>query len=115
MNKKILSPRNLLAISIAGLIFFLIFSDPLALPLPLLLVPFMLLFLATRSLVFMLLRMLFQATSKRKVGVLATGGALILVFVVVLQSLGQLSWRDILLTMSFIVIVVFYFSKTDLV
>lgn len=101
-------------LSVIGLAAFLVFTDPLQLPLPFLLMPFLLLFSSVRSFVVILSRKLYGTNANRRVRLLATGCALIVTFVIVLQSLGQLSWRDILLAGSLILAVAFYFTRTDL-
>lgn len=97
------------------LVLFLALTNPLELPLVILLVPFAVLFVCIRSLLFITLKRLHPEGTRRKMRVLSSGIALIIVFIIVLQSLGQLSWRDILLTVGFIGAVTFYFSKTDLI
>ena len=108
------SPLAISLLSAVGLVFMLILTDPLELPLILLLIPFLLLFLLVRSICILIMPAFYREGSKRKTRFLATACAGIVLFVVILQSLGQLSWRDILLTVALISATAFYFKKTDL-
>ncbi len=97
------------------LVACLVLTDPLRLPLAALLVPFGLFFVAVRSSLRLLLDQLYKRGSPAKLRLVSTTISVILVFILVLQSLGQLSWQDILLTVSLITATLFYFNKTDLV
>ena len=98
-----------------GLLVFLLGTDPLDLPLPVLLLPFVIFFIWVRNGILAVTVIATRIKSpSRKWRILANGTAAILVLTVTLQSLGQLSWRDILLILSLVVGVAFYFHKTDL-
>lgn len=97
------------------LIVFLVGFEPLKLPLPVLLLPFIVFAIWVRSGVMTLAMLLrHQAKPSRKVRVVATSIAAVLLLLVTLLSLGQLSWRDILLVASLVIGLMFYFYKTDL-
>jgi hypothetical protein len=102
-------------ISGLALIVFLVGVEPLKLPLTLLLIPFIIFAIWVRAgaiVVGMAIR--HQSKPSRKVKVIASSLAAILLLVVTLMSLGQLSWRDILLVGSLVIGLMFYFYKTDL-
>lgn len=97
------------------LIIFLIATAPLKLPLPVLLLPFIVFAVWVRSgtiVIGMLLRQ--QAIPSRKIKVIAGSLAAVLLLTITLQTLGQLSWRDILLVIGLVAGLSFYFYKTDL-
>jgi hypothetical protein len=100
----------------ALLTLFLVATEPLKLPLPVLLVPFMVFAVWIRSGV-ILAGLLLRGKDRpgRKLRVVADSLAAVLLLVVTLQSLGQLSWRDILLVLGLAAGLSLYFYKTDLV
>lgn len=109
--------RQVIAWFLSGgaLIVFLIATDPLELPLPVLLLPFMVFAIWVRSGAIIVGMALWQQTKpSRKIKVVASSWAAVLLLVVTLQSLGQLSWRDIMLVAGLIFGLAFYFYKTDL-
>lgn len=117
MNKiKSLLKPNGISIVVSGLILasFIIFTDPLSLPLTLLFLPFVLAFIFLRNVGLVIASKLFGESSERKRRVVVVSITSILVLVLVLQSLGQLSWRDLIIVLGLIVGLVLYFSKTDL-
>lgn len=94
---------------------FLLFTDPLKLPLPVLLIPFILLFVGMRCGVIsagMLIKS--QEEPSRKLRIAASGGAAFVLLTLTMQSLGQLSWRDMLLIVGLVTGLTIYFNKTDL-
>ena len=98
------------------LIVFIVATNPLNLPLPVLLVPFAALLVWIRSSVIgisLLVSRLEQPT--RKLRVSASALAAIILVIVTLQSLGQLSWRDLILTVSLVLGLIFYLAKTDVI
>lgn len=97
------------------LLGFLLGTDPLTLSLPILLIPFALFFIWVRSGILALGRfMTGHKKPGRKLRALAGGIAAVALLTLTLQSLGQLSWRDILLVLSLALGLGFYFYKTDL-
>lgn len=97
------------------LIVFLVGFEPLKLPLPVLLLPFVVFGVWVRSGVMAFMMVLRnQSQPSRKVRVVASSIAAVLLLLVTLLSLGQLSWRDILLVASLVIGLMFYFYKTDL-
>lgn len=100
----------------ALLVGFLVATDPLKLPLPILLVPFGIFLVWTRSAVIALGLILWrQPTPSRKLKVIAGSVAAVLLLIVTLQSLGQLSVRDVALIFSLVGVLALYFYKTDLI
>jgi hypothetical protein len=98
------------------LVGFLVSTKPLELSLPVLLIPFLLFALGIWSGAISL-GMVWrkQQRPSRKIKVVASSLAAVLLLVVTLQSLGQLSWRDILLVVSLVLGLALYFYKTDLI
>ncbi len=114
LTSKLRKPKVTLAVSSVVLLATLILTEPLKLPLILLFVPFLVFFVWARSLSLVTLGAVYQRASIRKRKVIASTSAVVLVLVIVLQSLGQLSWRDLVIVVSLIGILGFYFNKTDL-
>lgn len=110
-RKKLL---KLAAVYLTG-IAFLVFTNPSNLPVPFLIVPFLLLFVA----IFMTVHYVLEAhlatiARKRRVvmaGVCATLPVLLLVF----ESIHQLSMKDFLITVALIVCVSFYMLRADFI
>lgn len=95
---------------------FLLTTSPLDLALPVLLIPFGLFFVWVRSGVICLAILIRRQTEvSRKVRFAATSLATVSLLVVSLQSLGQLSWRDLLLIVALSSLLLLYFSKSDLI
>jgi hypothetical protein len=103
---------------VSGLLLaiFLLTTSPLDLALPVLLIPFGLFFVWVRSGVICLAILIRRKdTVSRKVRFAATSLATVSVLTVSLQSLGQLSWRDLLLIGALGGLLLLYFSKSDLI
>ena len=114
--KSLRRPMIMWLISGGALILFLIGTDPLKLPLPLVLLPFAIFFVWVRSMVIILgMAPRRPASPSKKLKVVASSVAAVFLLVVTLQSLGQLSWRDILLVLSLVIGLGIYFYKTDLI
>lgn len=102
-------------ITTTTLVVFLVSTQPLKLSLVVLLVPFLLFATSVRSGAILLGMLLARQTKPtRKVKVTASSLAATMLLVVTLQSLGQLSVRDILLVIGLISGLGLYFYKTDL-
>jgi hypothetical protein len=92
---------------------FLLMTNPEKLPLPLLILPFVLLFAALFLTARLLLRRYFANLGGRYNRGLALALATLPVLLLILQSIGQLSIRDLLITAGLLIGLVFYFRKTD--
>ncbi len=102
-----------------GLVLFLLTTNPASLPLPLLVLPFLWLYLCLLVGFYFLLygvRRLLRGTKGRsnRLIVLASLFALIPTSLLVLQSIDQLSLKDILLMFIFALLVSFYISRLQL-
>lgn len=98
------------------LVIFLVATDPLALSLPVLLLPFGLFFIWVRNGIVGWRGVMHpQAPPGRKTRVVANSIAAILLLAITLQSLGQFSWRDLLLIAILSVALSLYIYRTDLV
>lgn len=65
-------------------------------------------------LIFQVLNMLrFTAFSMPKIMKVSTAGSIVPVFMLILHSIGQLTFRDILLAITFFVLLYFYFSRMN--
>lgn len=109
--------KELLTWLVSGtvLLGFLVASQPLNLALPVLLVPFGIFFVWVRSGVLLVALLLKRNGKGRKIKVVASSIAAVLLLIITLQSLGQLSVRDILLILSLVAVLALYFYKTDLI
>lgn len=97
----------------AALLVLFIATNPEDLPLVLLTLPFLLLFLSLFLSLEILLSSLMpkiNAKSKRWLAVILAG---LPVLLVLLQSIGQLSVRDLLLVIALVSALIFYFKKAD--
>lgn len=89
----------------------LLFTDPRHFPVPLLVLPLGLLFAALyTSLKTSMTK--FTTYKESRVNRLSAGGASILIIAVALQSLGQLTARDIIVSSVLVVIGFFYLGRT---
>lgn len=95
-----------------GLLFVL--SNPSTLPLPLTILPHIMLFI----LIYLGANMIFKSTMFKNnhsmVRWLSLSVAAFPVLIIVLQSMGQLTARDVLIALSLIGLLIFYFRKTNL-
>ena len=91
------------------LLLFLLFTSPSRLPLPLLIVPFLLLFAVVFSTVIILSKGGFNRKNAARASLLAA----IPLLLVVLQSLHQLTVKDLLITAGLTVVASYYLSKVD--
>jgi len=102
-----------IGVLIVVIVFLLFATNPEQLPLPLLVLPFLLLFILLHTLIGLLLKKRNSGSlSKNRKIVLVTLSALP-VLILILQSIGQLSIRDFLILAGLGVGIVFYFVKTD--
>lgn len=94
---------------------FLMLTDPTKLPLPLLVLPFMWLFAALFTSSLWILRQRFGRLPRRRAvisaGIISTLPVMLLVF----QSIHQLSIKDVLLTIGFILVASFYLQRADFI
>lgn len=99
-----------------GLLVFLLQTKPLELPLLALLLPFGLYLLWVRSsLIGLVVLARGSATASRKLRFSANGLAFITMLLISMQSLGQLSWQDLLLAAGLTGLLMLYFAKSDLI
>lgn len=118
MNKSFMKRSKqfyIFAITCLLLLVVLVTTQPLKLPLIFLFVPFILYFICVRSATKILLGKLKSVNSARKANLLAGSFAFISTLIIVLQSLGQLSWRDIIIALLMVSFAGLYLVKTDLV
>ncbi|HSX45109.1 MAG TPA: hypothetical protein VLF39_03325 [Candidatus Saccharimonadales bacterium] len=90
---------------------FIMFTNPDHLPLPLLIVPFMLLFIICYT----SLRLILKPISWRKKMLISAAGASAPVLLLVFQSIHQLTFRDVLIVGSLIGVTTFYLSRADFI
>lgn len=92
---------------------FLFGTDPNSLPLPLIIAPFVLLFLVLYIIAQVLVRRFLPKTKRslrRGLGIIVAG---LPVMLLVLESIGQLTARDFFIVIGLISLLVYYFRKTD--
>jgi c-di-AMP phosphodiesterase-like protein len=106
--------RFILAIIIFVFMIGLLFgTNPNSLPLLLLLGPFILLFLSLYLFMQLILDRFVSNLSKHARRGLSATLAALPVLLLVLQSISQLTSRDLLITVGLIALLLFYFRKTD--
>jgi hypothetical protein len=103
--------RTRIIASWAVLLLFVLLTDPSHVPVPLLVIPFILLFVA---LYFSLCAVLTKYTSLQitRMRRVAASGASIGVITAALQSLGQLTLRDVIVAAALIAVGYFYIGRT---
>ena len=92
---------------------FMIATNPESLPLPLLIAPFALLFGALYLTSKLMLDKFFTNLNGKPLKGVAVSLAGLPVLLIILQSIGQLSIRDLLITFGLVAGLIFYFRKTD--
>lgn len=92
---------------------FMTVTNPETLPLPLLTIPFILVFAALYMTVGLLLKKYFSNLRGKSPQAVALTLSGLPVLLIILQSIGQLSIRDLLIIVTLIVGLIFYFRKTD--
>ena len=103
----------LVAGSLCLLVFLLVFGSPTQLILPLLVLPYILLFVfgySLQQLIFIVRTK--KGPTKRNIIRFAVV-ALVPVLLVVLQSLGQLSPKDFIIALSFLLLSAYYLNRAD--
>jgi hypothetical protein len=116
MSRKYTTTHRLILTLILLFLYFamLLFTNPFQMSLIFLITPFLLLFLAMYfgfSLVFDKLLVIQRSEAvKHRLSIVM---AALPVTMLVLQSIGQLTTRDVLVSASFLVILVFYFVRAD--
>lgn len=108
-NKKLTSISVLTVL----LVFLLLSTSPDSLPLPLVITPFILIF----AILYLFTRLLLDGYAPN-LGTRAKRGlsliiAALPVLLLILQSISQLTARDLLITLGLILLLLFYFRKID--
>lgn len=101
---------GIIVVLLNGLIFT---THPDNLPLPLLTAPFVLVFVAAYVAAQLILGYVAPNLSARAKRGLSLSVATLPVLLLVLQSIGQLTPRDLIITLGLIALLLFYFRKTD--
>jgi len=100
---------------VVGIIIFgcilLFTTNPQKMPLPVLILPFILIFGLLWLLLRMILRYFYPTTPKRKVGFFAGLLSAFPVFCLLLQSVGQFSARDFITLVALFVVLWFYLNR----
>lgn len=111
---KHISKRETIILIMLGMLFLLLVStDPEHLPLPLLISPFILLFSVFYLSIKILLDRFWPNLGIRPRQGLSLSLAALPVLMLVLQSISQLTIRDLLITAGLISLLMFYFRKID--
>lgn len=92
---------------------FLLLTNPETLPLPLLILPFVLLFVALYKTAQAVLSMLFKGLSRRRVRLMSGIIALLPTLLLILASIQQLTIRDIAIVVGLIILLTFYMRRID--
>lgn len=99
-----------------GLIFvalfiFLFTTSPAKLPIVLLMLPLLLLFLGLYLIIQLVLERVFIKTTARRRKLYAAYASGVPTFLLVLSSVGQLTWRDVTLVLFLVLCLLFYTSR----
>jgi phosphoglycerol transferase MdoB-like AlkP superfamily enzyme len=105
---------GLTILCVSGLVFFTL-TNPARLPLVLLVLPFMWLFTVIFWSVWLLLGLSTVLSPTRRRVLIAGATAMLPSLLLVFQSIHQLTARDVLLTVAFIGLAVFYVSRADFI
>jgi len=92
---------------------FLMLTNPETLPLPLLLVPFLLLGLSIYKTAELGYRVLFKERDKSRLRVLAAITAFLPTLLLILASIGQLTIRDTAIVLGLLILLTFYLRRID--
>jgi len=114
MKKYIYRVVILIILYLSGPLF-LIVTNPQNLPIPFLMLPFLWLFLVLFITILFIERLILPTLSSRKKFIIAGIFSLVPMLLMVLQSIHQLTLKDILLVIGFVIISIFYLSRLDLV
>jgi hypothetical protein len=112
MNKYYKSTIHIIIIFVF-IIVFLLGTNPNVLPLPLLVIPFLSVFILLYAVCGLFLTKFIPALSQRPRRVLSGVVAALPVMLVLLQSIGQLTLRDFVIVTTLITLLMFYFRKID--
>lgn len=108
-NARITSQLAIIAALYAGLGTFLLSTDPRKLPVVLVVVPFLLLFVA----LFYTIWLLLHKIGRRRSAVIAVCLATLPVLMIVLQSINQLTIRDVVILLVLEAGLLFYITRTS--
>lgn len=101
------------ATSFTGLVLWLLLTNPRNLPIALLMVPVVLLFVGLLSTSGLLLEKLFPKMVRRRRIMLAVTISVVPAFLLVLGSINQLTWRDVILVAILVGFLYFYSGRLD--
>lgn len=94
---------------------FLLTTDPETLPLPLLLVPFLLLALALYKTAELGYKILFKKLTTQRIRLLAVITASLPTLILILASIGQLTLRDTAIIGGLLIFLTFYLRRIDFI
>ena len=92
---------------------FLLLTNPETLPLPLLVVPFILLLFVIYKTMFLVLKLSFRSFSKNRIRVMAGASALLPTLLLILASIRQLTVRDTAIVIGLLITLTFYMRRID--
>lgn len=96
-------------------IVFLMSTNPARLPLPLIMVPFLWLFVSIFATAWVLLGIVGPFKAKRPRLLVAGAGATLPVLMLVFKSIHQLTARDVVLAIALVGVATFYVSRADFI
>lgn len=115
MKLKSFRKTGLIVSSLLALPLFLMFTNPEKLPLPLLMVPILLVFIISYVLMYTILGSLRSAMPKSKRRFIAGVASALPTLLVILQSIQQLTVKDVLIVLGLWVLCVWYLQKIDFI
>lgn len=114
IRSKLIKKTGIAIVVVLILGLFISFTNPQDLPIALLIVPFILFFVLVKVVAGLIIGLLFINLSKLKARAISNSISLLLLFILVLNSLGQFTWKDLILSGVLSGLLGFYFYKSDL-
>lgn len=108
-----LRPLLVMISAYLGLALLLLFTDPRKMPIVILLVPFVLLYMALYLTVRLVLEVFLPNLGRRKRVFVAALAAGLPSFLLLLSSVNQLTWRDVALVAFLVICLLFYNSRAS--
>lgn len=104
---------SVLTIAATALIILMLNTNPSELPLYLLFIPFFMIYIICYCAMYLLVSFLVKERNTIVKRWLAGSLAVLPVLLLILQSSGQISIRDVLIVAGLVIALLFYFKKTD--
>lgn len=108
---KLLNRPTYIVLTYLVLLIFLLTTSPAKLPIALLMLPLLLMFIGLFMTVQLVLHRVMPKTARKRQNLYAAYAGGLPVFLLILSSVGQLTWRDVSLVMFLGLCLLFYTSR----